>query len=157
MNCVLRETLWGNKLNQNMTLNQALDLLQEQGFLNMGEITEHAISKKSGVDLCEPMTPNVDTMTGKQIKFATVKRSARSNYYKAYISRNTTAPILCVINNPVLNTQYFLHIPYRAHAYLDGSCICVFFGSDGTQEESPWLKHKVGSWEALCELAKIPS
>lgn len=154
MNCVLLDTVFGKQLDQRMTLKQACELLREQNLLNNGELTERAISKQSGVKLCDPMTPNIDTVTGKQIKYATVKKSAKSKHYKAYITRNTDAPILCVINNPVQNEQYFLHIPYEAHWYLTGSCIALSFGTYGEPGASIWWKYEVDSFEDLCELAK---
>ena len=154
MNCVLTETLFGSELDKRMTFRQAIDLLREQNLLNTGEIAERAIAKKSGVELCSPMTPNIDTVTGKQIKYVTVKKPASDRYYKAYITRKTTAPILCVISNPIKNKQYFLHIPYHAHKHLDGSCLTISFGKDGTPSPSQWWAYEVDSFDELCELAK---
>lgn len=154
MDCVLQTTVFGSQLNQQMTLKQAIELLQAENLINMGELAERAISKQSGVDLCTPMTPNIDTVTGKQIKYATVKKGAKSRYYKAYITRNTTAPILCVITNPIKQEQYFLHIPYSAHKHHSGSCLAISFGTDGTPSRSWLWEHEVDSFDELCELAK---
>ena len=154
MNCVLLETVFGKQLDQKMSLRQACELLRKENLLNNGELTERAISKQSGVELCSPMTPNIDTVTGKQIKYATVKKPASEDYYRAYISRNTDAPILCVITNPVLKEQYFLHIPYSAHKHLNGSCLNISFGRNAQPGKSWLWKYEVDSFEKLCELAK---
>lgn len=154
MDCVLLETFYGNELSKQMTLKEAIDRIQIDGLLNSGELAERAISKKSGIALCNPMTPNIDTVSGKQIKYATVGKGVNSKYYKAYISRNTTAPILCVITNPILGEQYFLHIPYSAHYHLSGSCLAISFGTSGKPGAS-WLWHyEVDSFDELCNLAK---
>lgn len=154
MDCVLLKTVFGSKLDNNMTLKQAINLLQSMELINMGELTELAISKKSGVGLCERNTPNIDTVTGKQIKYATVRKSPSNRCYKAHISRNTDAPILCVITNPVQNEQYFLHIPYKAHAHLTGNTLSLSFGYDGIPSYGQWWAYEVDSFEELCKLAK---
>jgi hypothetical protein len=137
-----------------MSLDNAINLLLSKNLINVGELAEQAISKKSGVAMCGKNTANIDLVSGVQIKYSTVKKPASSKYYIAYISINTTAPILCVINNPVLNEQYFLHIPYRAFKHLSGNCINIVFGKDGHPGTSQWWHYEVDSFEQLCELAK---
>ena len=155
MNCELVNTLYGQELNSKMTLREAIELLRADGLLNIGELAERAISKLSGVALCTPCTPNIDTVSGKQIKHATVKKPASSDNYMAYISRNTNAPILCVITNPHNGLQYYLHIPYSAHRDLSGNCISIMFGKDGcTPGMSKWWNYEVDTFRELCELAK---
>lgn len=154
MNNALTQTIFGNKLHTHMSLLDAISLLGSKNLINVGELAEQAISKKSGVAMCSKNTANIDLVSGVQIKYATVKMSASSDYYRAYISINTTAPILCVINNPVINEQYFLHIPYRAFRHLSGNCINISFGTDGQPSSSIWWQYEVDSFEELCELAK---
>ena len=155
INCVLLETVYGATLKKRMTLAQAVELLRENNLVNNGQLTELAISKRSGVSLCKPMTANIDTVTGKQIKYATVTKGENSKYYKAYISRNTTAPILCVITNPAENgKQYFLNIPYSAHSHLSGACLAISFGTKGTESVSYLWNYQVSSFDLLCEQAK---
>jgi hypothetical protein len=154
MNDVLTQTLFGSELQTRMSLQNAIALLSSKNLINVGELAEQAISKKSGIAMCGKNTANIDLVSGMQIKYATVKKPASSKYYLAYISINTTAPILCVITNPVLNEQYFLHIPYRAFKHLDGNCINIYFGKDGEPRSSQWWNYEVDSFEELCELAK---
>jgi hypothetical protein len=154
MDNALTKTIFGNKLNSQMTLKEAINLLTSHDLINIGELAELAISKKSGVELCTKNTPDIDLVSGKQIKHAMVRRAASSDYYKAWISINTTAPILCVITNPVLKEQYYLHIPYEAFKHLDGNSINISFGKDGHSGSSQWWNYQVDSFETLCELAK---
>lgn len=154
MNNALTQTIFGNELHTLMSLQNAIALLISKNLINVGELAEQAISKKSGVAMCSKNTANIDLVSGVQIKYATVKKSASSEYYRAYISINTTAPILCVINNPVKNEQYFLHIPYSAFGHLSGNCISILFGKDGESGASQWWHYQVDSFEELCELAK---
>jgi hypothetical protein len=154
MSNALTQTLFGNELSTMMSLDTAINLLLSKNLINVGELAEQAISKKSGVAMCGKNTANIDLVSGVQIKYSTVKKAASSDYYLAWISINTTAPILCVINNPVLNTQYFLHIPYHAFRHLTGNCINVPFGRDGYPGSSQWWHYQVNSFEELCELAK---
>lgn len=154
MNNVLTETLFGNMLQARMSLKKAFDFLLSKNLINVGELAEQAISKKSGIAMCGKNTSNIDLVSGIQIKYSTVKKPASSEYYLAYISINTTAPILCVINNPVIDQQYFLHIPYRAFQHIRGSCISIVFGKDGNPGSSQWWHYQVNSFEELCELAK---
>ena len=154
MSNVLTQTLFGNELSTMMSLDCAFKLLLSKNLINVGELAEQAISKKSGVAMCGKNTANIDLVSGVQIKYSTVKMPASSDRYLAYISINTTAPILCVITNPVHNTQYFLHIPYRAFKHLSGNCISISFGTDGHPVSSQWWHYEVDSFDELCELAK---
>jgi len=154
MNNALTQTLFGDELLTIMSLENAINLLLSKNLINVGELAEQAISKKSGVAMCDRNTANIDLVSGVQIKYATVKKPASSEYYRAYITINTTAPILCVITNPVLNEQYFLHIPYNAFKHLSGNCISILFGKNGESGSSQWWHYQVDSFEELCELAK---
>ena len=154
MRDILAERYFGADVDNKMTLMEAINLLRRHDLLNIGELAERAISVQSGIDMCGKNTPNIDLVTGKQIKHATVKMPASSDRYLAYISINTTAPILCVITNPVLNEQYFLHIPYKAFRHLSGNCISISFGKDGHPGSSIWWHYEVDSFDELCELAK---
>jgi hypothetical protein len=156
MRDVLAETYFGKSIHSTMTLMEAINLLRKHDMLNIGELAERAISVKSNVRLCAKNTPDIDLVSGKQIKHATVTKSVSSDYYKAYISiKNTTAPLLCVITNPYENRQYFLHIPPEAYRYRDGNTIAISFGRDGRSSgTSIWWNYEVSSFNKLCELAK---
>jgi hypothetical protein len=150
----LLTTIFNKQLHQTMSLKEAIDLLFSHDLINVGELAEQAVSKLSGVELCERNTPNIDLVSGKQIKHAIVRKAASSDYYRAHIGIRTNAPILCVITNPKLNQQYYLHIPYQAFRHLDGNAINISFGRDGWPRSSQWWEYEVSSFKKLCELAK---
>jgi len=103
MSNVLTQTLFGNELLTTMSLESAINLLLAKNLINVGELAEQAISKKSGVAMCGKNTANIDLVSGVQVKYSTVTMPASSIRYLAYISINTTAPILCVITNPIVH------------------------------------------------------
>lgn len=152
---VLTRAVFGKKLNLTMTLDSALEMLRMQNLINYGELTEQAVSIKSKIERCPRNTPNIDLISGKQIKYASVSKGAKSASYIASIGRKTTAPILCVVDNPVTNKKYYFHFPYEAHSHLKGANIKINFGTNGIEPtDNDWMKYRVESFEKLCELAK---
>ena len=155
MSNVLTTAIFGKQLDAQMSLADAFELLDSQNLINIGELAELAISAISGVELCSKNTPDIDLITGKQIKHVRVCKSPSSDYYKAYISINTCSDILCVITNPVANDQYYLYIPYRAFKHYSANTISISFGRCGLDPRpSHWWHYEVSSFQELCELAK---
>ena len=156
MNNALTKTVFGNKLKQQMTLEEAISFLTIKGLLNEGELAEKAISKKSGIAQCTPGTPAIDLINGIQIKHARshfLKNNSRLQ--KAYISiKGTKAPICAVVTESVTNQQYFLYIPYKDRKHLTGNTISICFDEYGCRGSSQWWLNDVGSFENLCKLAK---
>lgn len=148
------ETVFGNLLDQQFTLAAALKLLDSRGLLALGELTEMAVSEGSGVDRCVKMTANIDLPTGWQIKYAKSYKQKHGSYV-ATISRNSTAPILAVIDEQCTGKQYYMHIPYKAHEHLSGNTIGVNFGSDGCNLKTTWMPYRVEKFTDLCDLARI--
>ena len=151
---VLAEAYFGLDVDNKMTLMEAIVLLRKHDLINHGELAERAISVQSGVQMCDKNTPNIDLVTGVQIKSANVKKAITSDHYKAHISINTTAPMLCVVTNLIEEKQYFLHIPYSAHRHLYANAISIPFGKDGLGGSSQWWEYQVDSFEDLCKMAK---
>lgn len=156
MKDILLETVFESDLKKMMTLEDAIILLKSMNLINVGELAEQAISKKSGVDMCDRNTPEIDLISGKQIKHATTNPVRnRPNLRKAYISiAGTTAPILAVITETITNEQYFLYIPFSAYSHLTGNTIALGFDKDGEPGRSQWWNYQVDSFEELCALAK---
>lgn len=151
----LTKAIFKNRLNAQMSLSDAFDLLNSLNLINIGELAEQAISLTSGVELCSKNTPDVDLVTGKQIKHARVCKSSSSDYYKAYITINTHSDILCVVTNPVTNDQYYLYIPYHAFKHYSANTISISFGKNGDDPRpSQWWNYEIDTFEELCELAK---
>lgn len=155
MNNVLFESIFGETLKSPMTLEKAIQVLSSHNLINIGELAELAISKKSGVELCEKNTPEVDLVSGVQIKHAQTNPHSNSGRLLAHVSiKGTTAPILAVVTERKTNKQYFFHIPYSARAHLTGNAISITFDNYGFPGSGQWWAYEVESFEKLCELAK---
>jgi hypothetical protein len=150
------KTVFGSKLKKSMLFADALKFLASHRLLNEGELTEIAISKKTGIKKCKPGTPQIDLVNGVQIKHARSHPKSNGRGQLAFITiGNTRAPIFAVITESVTGEQYFLHIPYSARKKLKGSCISITFDNDGKPGYSRWLaNHRVDSFNELCKLAK---
>lgn len=152
---VLFETIYGRHLRDTMTLEQAIHLLSSQNLINIGELAEIAISKKSGIELCDRNMPEVDLVSGVQIKHAQTNPYSNSGRLLAHISiKGTRAPILAVVTERKRNKQYFFHIPYKARSHLVGNAIAIPFDDMGYPGSSQWWQYQIDSFEELCELAK---
>ena len=153
MNNELTQAVFGRMLDQKYTLSEVLTALDKLDLLNIGELAELAISKKSGVKKCGKMTENIDLESGHQIKHA--RTHLRPNgYWIATVSRNTTAPILLVVSETKTKKQYFFHIPYKAHRHLSGNTIGISFGAHGWPSSGQWWAYEITSFDELCEIAK---
>ena len=153
MNNDLTRAVFGNNLNKTYTLSDVLSSLNKIDLLNIGELAELAISKKSGVKQCEKLTENIDLESGHQIKHARTHLRT-SGYWIATVSRNTTAPILLVVSETKTKKQYFFHIPYSAHRHLSGNTIGISFGQYGRPSSGQWWRYEIKSFDELCEIAK---
>jgi hypothetical protein len=155
MSNVLFKTIFGKELTTEMTLERAIHILSEHNLINIGELAELAISKKSGVALCEKNTPEVDLVSGVQIKHAQTNPRSNSGRLLAHVSiKGTRAPILAVVTERKRNKQYFFHIPYRARAHLTGNAIAIPFDDMGYPGSSQWWEYQVSNFDELCNLAK---
>ena len=154
MRNALTQTVFGDLLDKQFTLEDALSFLQSKRLLQVGELAELAISIKAGVELCKKNTAGIDTVTGKQIKHAQTQLDTVKK--QAWISKkNTRAPILAVVTEQLTNEQYYFHIPFKAYDRLYGNAIGIPFHDDGRPYRwNSWWEYEVGSFEALCELAK---
>jgi hypothetical protein len=153
----LTETVFGKKLDQTFTLSEALDLIGSYNLLDIGELAERAISKRSGVAQCSKNTPGIDLESGVQIKHAQTNpnNSTYDAQLKAWCSiKNTTAPILLVITERATKRQYFFHIPYLAYSHVSANTIGIPFHRSGLPYRSNrWWRYEVDSFDTLCELA----
>lgn len=152
----LTKTVFEENLHKEFVLADILSSLNDLDLLNIGELAELAISKKSGIEKCTKLTENIDLVTGVQIKHA--RTHLRPNGYRiATVSRKTTAPILLVVSEMYTKKQYFFHIPYEAHCHLSANTISINFNEFGWPNNGQWWRYEVKSFDELCEIAKIPA
>ncbi len=140
-----------------MTLKDAIELLTKDNLIDIGELAEKAISLKSGIKQCDKNTPNIDLVSGKQIKHAQTNPDhvTTKSVLKAHISiRGITAPILAVVTERVTKKQYFFHFPYSSFRYLNGNTFTLTFDAKGRPGNGQWWDYEVDSFEELCDYAK---
>ena len=158
MSNVLLETIFGQKLKKQYSLEEAFDLFNSMDLIAHGELAEKAISKKSGVQQCAKNQPGMDLVSGVQIKSAATnyETQAYSGSLRAYITiKSHTETILAVVTETLTRKQYFFCFPYSAYSHYNANTFVVPFGLDGTPRRSNdrW-RYEVKSWHELCELAK---
>jgi len=151
----LFNAVFGNKLQKIVTLSQAIEVLDELNLINIGELAEQAISIKSKVALCSKNTPEIDLVSGKQIKHGRTNPVTQHAGLKAFCSiKNHVSTILFVATETHSKKEYYFVFPYSSYAYYNGNTICVPFDWDGLPIRSnKWWNYEVGSFEKLCELA----
>jgi hypothetical protein len=157
MSNILLETVFGSQLKNKYTLEEAFEIFSEQNLIEIGELAEKAISKKSGVAQCDKNTPEIDLVSGKQIKHAQTNPNGNNRTcLNAWFGiKNTCAPILLVVTERLTKQQYFFYIPYKAYSHVNANAISIPFELDGTPRRSNhWWHHEISSWEELCKLAK---
>jgi hypothetical protein len=158
MNNVLLETIFGSKLKETCTYQEAFDLFNSMDLIAHGELTEKAISKKSGIQQCAKNQPYIDLVSGVQIKYAQTNYETQSysGSLKAHITiKNHTETILAVVTETVTNKQYFFCFPYSSYKHYNANTFSIPFDLNGHPKISNdrWY-YQIGSWESLCELAK---
>jgi hypothetical protein len=158
MSNVLVETVFKNDLMKQMTLKDAIDLLIKANMIDIGELAERAISIKSGIDQCDKNTPNIDLVSGKQIKHAQTNPDhlgTKSNLLAHISIKGITAPILAVVTERVTKKQYFFYFPYKSFSMYTGNTFSICFKGDTGEPTNGWAwAYEVDSFEKLCELAK---
>lgn len=152
----LYTTIFGKDLNKKLTLGQAIGILESRGLINIGELAEQAISIGSNVALCSKNTPEIDLVSGKQIKHGKTNPSTQNTGLKAFCSiKNHTSTILFVATETLTQKEYYFVFPYSSYGYYYGNTICVPFDWRGTPMRSnKWWKYEVASFKELCEAAK---
>ena len=148
---------------------QHLEKVFDDGLLNHGELTERAISLKSGVALCRKNTRNIDLVSGKQIKHGLVKSTPSGNRRQAWIGNKTigSAEVLAVTTDQLCKLQHFFHFPSKDFAKksknwwdqeyvnIKGNAFSIYFNKDGTLDKDCFASHYEVNFDELCEIAKI--
>lgn len=152
------KTIFGNDLDTTFTLNQAIKILESRGLINIGEVAEQAISIGSGVALCSKNTPEIDLVSGKQIKRGMTNPDTQ--WYKgslhAFCSiKGHTSTILFVATEKSTSKDYYFVFPYSAYKWQNGNTISIPFTLNGhPKRTNKWWYYEVSSFEKLCEAAK---
>jgi hypothetical protein len=158
MSNTLLRAVFGEQLNETYTLGDAYNIFAEKNLVDPGEIAELAISITSGIAQCVKNAPNIDLVTGVQIKHARTNPKSFDGRLNAWYSTNSTAPILLVVTERLTQKQYYFYIRPEDRAHIKANAISIVFYKDGTpRKDNYWWNHEVPTYEDLCELAKIPT
>jgi hypothetical protein len=152
----LYSTIFGQTLDQKITLAQAIKILEDRNLINIGELAEQAISIGSNIALCSKNTPEIDLVSGKQIKHGRTNPGTQHTGLKAFCSiRNHTSTILFVATETHTGKEYYFVFPYSSYYRYHGNTICIPFDWVGEPVRSnKWWAYEVESFEKLCEAAK---
>lgn len=154
----LYSTIFGSDLDKSFKLSEAIKILEARNLINVGEVAEQAISIGSGVELCSKNTPEIDLVSGKQIKRGLTNPDTQwhKGTLQAFCSiRNHTSTILFVATERLTNKEYYFVFPYDAYKWQNGNTISIPFWLSGSPKRSnKWWAYEVKSFAELCELAK---
>lgn len=159
MRNILTETVFGEKLNQKMTLCEALTLLQEKELLNAGELAEKAVSMFTGIAQTSRCQSGYDLINGWEIKHGQTHQLATSSTRTAYVAglKNKTDTIRVIITEQFTGKLYFFKIPHSAYIPHAKSSISWSFNKHGTPNriktsgtrENFW-NYEVNTFAELC-------
>jgi hypothetical protein len=150
------ETVFGNKLNQQFTLSDAISLLDDLDLINIGELAEQAISIGSNIQRCSKNTPEIDLISGVQIKHGRTNPDTQHNGLKAWCSiKNHKSTILFVATERRTAKEYYFVFPYSSYKKQCGNTVGIPFDYNGDPIRSNhWWAYEVDSFKELCKLAK---
>ena len=107
--------VFGDTLSNRMTLAQAIEILDERNLIDIGELAEQAISIKSNIALCSKNTPEIDLVSGKQIKHGRTNPATQNTGLKAFCTiKNHTSTILFVATEIHTKKEYYFVFPYSS-------------------------------------------
>ena len=157
----LTVTLFGHQaLNSQMSFKDTLSLLQELDLIDIGELAEKAVAKKTGVKQTSKCQEGYDLENGWEIKHGQAHLNAKGTQRNAYIAgmQNKTGTLRIVITERLTGTLYFFKVPFKAYKDYRTSSLRWAFEVDGTPRRIPkaamsrpcYWDFEVGSFEELC-------
>jgi hypothetical protein len=157
----LTVTLFGHQaLNSKMSFKDTLSLLQDLDLIDIGELAEKAVAKKTGVQQTSRCQEGYDLENGWEIKHGQAHANARGTQRNAYIAgmQNKTGTLRIVITERLTGQLYFFKVPFRAYKDYRGSSLQWAFEADGTPRRVPraamsrpcYWDYEVASFNELC-------
>jgi len=154
-------TLFGEQaLNKRMSFKDTLTLLQELDLINVGELAEKAIAKKTGVRQTSRCQQGYDLENGWEIKHGQSHPNKKGTQRRAYIGgmENKTGTLRIVITERLTGQLYFFKVPFRAYKDYRSSSLNWNFDPDGTPQRVPraatsrpcYWDFEVSSFDELC-------
>jgi len=159
----LTVTLFGEQaLNQKMTFKDTLSLLQELDLINVGELAEKAVAKKTGIKQASRCQTAYDLENGWEIKHGQARANGKNTQRNAYVAgmRNKTGTLRVVITELLTGKLYFFKVPFRAYKECRDSSLQWVFETDGSPRRQfikpgastrpNFWDYEVASFDELC-------
>jgi hypothetical protein len=157
----LTVTLFGTQaLNQQMSFKDTLTLLQQLDLINVGELAEKAVAKKTGIRQTGRCQQGYDLENGWEIKHGQTHANSKGTQRKAYIAgmKNKTGTLRVVITERLTGQLYFFKVPFWAYEDYRGSSLYWNFDPAGIPQRQPlaatnrpcYWDFEVGSFDELC-------
>ena len=157
----LTVTLFGHQaLNRQMSFKDTLSLLQELDLINIGELAEKAVSKKTGIQQTSRCQEGYDLENGWEIKHGQAHLNAKGTQRKAWVAgmQNKTGTLRIVITERLTGQLYFFKVPYRAYRHYTNSSLSWGFDIDGVPQRQPlrstsrpnYWDYEVENFDQLC-------
>lgn len=154
-------TLFGHKaLNKQMSFKDTLSLLQDLDLIDIGELAEKAVAKKTGVKQTSKCQEGYDLENGWEIKHGQAHLTAKGTQRNAYIAgmQNKMGTLRIVITERLTGKLYFFKVPFSAYRDYRSSSLQWAFEVDGTPRRIPkaamsrpcYWDFEVDSFEELC-------
>jgi hypothetical protein len=147
-------------LNKMMPLKEVLQMLQDQDLINVGELAEKAVSKKTGVEQTARCQEGCDLVNGWEIKHAQTHLNSRGSQRKAYIAgmHNKTELLRVIVTERLTGKLYYFKVPFRAYAEYRTSSLNWCFDNKGNPQRTPlratyrpnYWDFEVESFDELC-------
>jgi hypothetical protein len=140
--------------NKLVTFNDAVKFLWGQGLINVGELAEKAIVKKSKKKLKQ----NKKNAKGSDFKDKSDSKYVTVTYYKNYAYatinsiQNKIGMLRVMIHEPKTNKNYFFRIPYKVYApYRNANnSIKIYFDQQGNPRRPTRKNVRYDLWDHRC-------
>jgi hypothetical protein len=154
-------TLFGrSKLNRKMSFRDALSFLQDLDLIDVGELAEKAVAKKTGVGQTTKSHPGCDLVNGWEIKHGQTHLNSKGTQRRAYVAgmQNKTGTLRIIITERLTGKLYFFKVPHRAYRDYCNSSLQWAFEVDGTPQRRAlramtrpnYWDYQVESFDELC-------
>jgi len=146
----LTVTLFGHQaLNNQMTFKDVLSLLQELDLIDIGELAEKAISKKTGIRQLARCHASADLENGWEIKHGQAHLNKKGTQRNAYIAglKNKTETLRVVITERLTGKLYFFKVPYESYKDYKDSSLTWPFNVDGSPKRDSYTITRPSYWD----------
>jgi len=141
--------------NKLLSLNDAINFLWQQGVINVGELAEKAIVKKSGkLKQNSRGTKGSDFNDKSDSKYVTVAYYGYASYATISGLRHKVGTLRVMIYEPKTSKNYFFKIPHKIYApyQQNNDTLKVYFDSEGNPKHPIKQNKRYDLWDYRCSV-----